>query len=124
MALSRNDPDPAEVLCVKAIRELQERAQTPGVVHTLDILAGVAASRGEIRRAARIWGAAAGFREDTGAPWIPEERVMIEPRIEAAHNRLNEATWHEAWEKGRSMTLDQAVSYALEGVRDRAIKQG
>jgi hypothetical protein len=46
------------------------------------------------------------------------------PPPEAARNRLNEATWHEAWEKGRSMTLDQAVSYALEGVRDRKIKQG
>jgi ATP/maltotriose-dependent transcriptional regulator MalT len=55
LALSRNDPDRAEELCVQAIRELQEMAQTPDVVYTLNILAGVAASRGEIRRAARLW---------------------------------------------------------------------
>ena len=54
LALSRNGPDRAEELCVEAIRELQERAEIPGVVYTLDILAGVAASGGEIRRAARL----------------------------------------------------------------------
>jgi ATP/maltotriose-dependent transcriptional regulator MalT len=115
LALSRNDPDRAEELCVEAIRELQEMAQTPDVVYTLNILAGVAASRGEIRRAARLWGAAAGFREAIGAPWIPDERAMIEPHIEGARTRLDEAIWREEWEKGRSMTLDQAVGYALQG---------
>src|SRR5918994_5071563 len=55
LALSRNDPDRAEELCVQAIRELQEQAQTPGIDFALDVLAGVAVARGEIRRAARVW---------------------------------------------------------------------
>ena len=93
LALSRNDLDRAEELCVEAIRELQELAETPGVDFALDVLAGVAASRGEIRRAARLWGAAAAYREATGAPWIPEERAMIEPHIDAARSRLEEAAW-------------------------------
>jgi hypothetical protein len=49
---------------------------------------------------------------------------MIEPHIDAARTRLDEATWQEEWEEGRSMTLDQAVDYVLESVDDRAIKQG
>ena len=113
VALSGNDLDRARALSVKAIRSLQELAEAPGVDFALDVVAGVAASRGEIRRAARLWGAAAGFREATGAPWIPEERAMIGPHIEAARARLEEAVWREEWEKGRSMTLDQAVEYAL-----------
>ena len=124
VALSRNDPDRAEDLCVEAIRELQERAQASGVIHTLDILASVAAAKGEIRKAARLWGAAAGSREDPCAPWLPEDRELIEPHIDAARTRLEEATWREEWEKGRSMNLDQAVGYALEGGGDCAIKQG
>jgi hypothetical protein len=119
VALSRNGPDRAEDLCVEAIRELQERAQASGVIHTLDILAGVAAAKGEIRKAARLWGAAPGSREDPGAPWLPEDRELIEPHIDAARTRLEEATWREEWEKGRSMTLDQAVGYALEGGGDK-----
>jgi predicted ATPase/class 3 adenylate cyclase len=114
LALSQDDPDRAEVLCVGAIRDLQEQAQIPGIDFALDILGGVAASRGGIRRAARLWGAVAGYRDATGAPWIPEERAMIEAYIDAASTRLDAGIWREEWEKGRSMTLDQAVDYALE----------
>jgi predicted ATPase/class 3 adenylate cyclase len=114
LALSQDDPDRAEELCVEAIRDLQVQAQIPGIDFALEILGGVAASRGGIRRAARLWGAVAGYRDATGAPWIPEERAMIEAHIDAARPRLEEATWREEWEKGRSMTLDQAVEYALE----------
>src|SRR5215203_2125290 len=114
LALSQDDPDRAEELCVEAIRDLQEQAQIPGIDFALEILGGVAASRGGIRRAARLWGAVAGYRDATSAPWIPEERAMIEAHIDAARPRLDEATWREEWEKGRFMTLDQAVEYALE----------
>ncbi len=124
LALSRNDSDRAEELCVVSLRELRERAQIPGIAFALDILAGVAASRGEIRRAARLWGAAAGSREVNNIPWLPEERAMIEPHIDAARTRLDDLSWQEEWEKGRSMTLDQAVNYALEGVGERATEQG
>ena len=123
LALSQNDPDRAEELCVEAIRELQEQAQTPGMDFALDVLASVAAARGGVRRAARLWGGVAGYREATGAPWLLEERAIIEPRIDAARSRLEEAVWQEEWEKGRSMTLDQAVGYALEVSEGRAMEQ-
>src|ERR687893_576497 len=122
LALSRNDPDRAEELCVEAKRELQEQAQTPGMDFALDVLASVAAARGGIRRAARLWDGVAGYREAAGAPWLLEERAIIEPRIDAARSRLEEAVWQEEWEKGRSMTLDQAVGYALEVSEERAME--
>src|SRR5215211_2507768 len=124
LALSRDDPDRAEGLCAGAMRELHERARIPGLDFALDVLAGVAAARGEIRRAARLWGAASATREVNNIPWLPEEREMIELYIDAARSLLDEATWHEEREKGRSMTLDQAVSYALEGVSASAAEQG
>jgi predicted ATPase len=93
LALVGDDLDRAEQLCVEAMRVFQEMAQTSDVMHDLDILGGVAASRGEIRKAARLWGATAGYREATDYPWLPEERAMIEPYIDAARTRLDEATW-------------------------------
>ena len=124
LALSRDDPDQAEELCVAAIRELHERARIPGLDFTLDVLAGVAAARGEIRRAARLWGAATAFREVNNIPWLAEERKMIEPHIVAARTRLEEAIWHEEWKQGRAMSLDRAVGYALEGSGERTTEQG
>jgi len=47
----------------------------------------------------------------------------MEPRIDAARSPLEEAVWQEEWEKGRSMTLDQAVGYALDVSEERAMEQ-
>jgi ATP/maltotriose-dependent transcriptional regulator MalT len=114
LALTQNHLDRAEKHCVKVILDLQERAEVVGIDTALEILASVAAARGENGRAARIWGGVAGYREASGVPWIPDERAMIEPHIEAARARLEEAVWQEEREKGRSMSLDQTMGYALE----------
>jgi hypothetical protein len=55
VALSRNDLDRAEELCVEAVRIFWERAQIPGMDFALDVLASVAAARGELspRRSGR-----------------------------------------------------------------------
>jgi hypothetical protein len=114
LALAQSDFDLAEKQGVKVILDLQKRAEVFGIDGALDVLASVAASRGEIRRAARIWGGVEGYRDARGIPWAPDERQMIEPHIEAARTRLDGAAWEEEWERGRSMTLDQTVGYALE----------
>jgi tetratricopeptide (TPR) repeat protein len=124
LALSRNNLDRAEEFCVEAMRILQEIAKLPEMHYALDVLAGIAAARGGYLEAARLWGAAAGSREANGIPWPPDERKLIAPHIAAARTRLDDAVWEEEWQKGRSMTLDQAVGYALEGVGGRAIEQG
>ena len=123
-ALAQNDFERAQKQGLKVILDLQERAEVYGIDGALDVLASVRASRGEIRRAARIWGGVEGYRDARGVPWAPDERQMIEPHIEAARTRLDEAAWEEEWERGKSMTLDQTVDYALEGSGDRAMEQG
>src|SRR5215211_2271922 len=120
LALAQNDFDLAEKRCLRVILDLQERAEVYCIDGALDVLASVGASRGEIRRAARIWGGVEGYRDARDIPWAPDEREMIEPRIEAARTRLDGAAWEEEWERGRSMSLDQTVGYALEGSGDRA----
>jgi predicted ATPase/class 3 adenylate cyclase len=124
LALARNDFDLAEKQCLKVILDLQEGADVFGIDGALDILASVTASRGEIRRAARIWGGVEGYRDARDIPWAPDEREMIEPHIDAARTRLDEAAWEEEWKRGKSMTLNQTVDYALEDLGDRANEQG
>jgi predicted ATPase/class 3 adenylate cyclase len=124
LALARNDFDLAEKRCLKVILDLRERAEVYGIDGALDVLGSVAASRGEIHRAARIWGGVEGYRDARGIPWPPDEREMIEPHLEAARTRLARAAWEEERERGRSMTLDQTVGYALEGSGDLAVEQG
>jgi predicted ATPase/class 3 adenylate cyclase len=124
LALAQNDFELAEKQGLKVVLDLRERAEVYGIDGALDILASVRASRGEIRRAARIWGGVEGYRDARGVPWEPDERQMIEPHIEAARTRLDRAAWEEEWERGKSMTLDRTVDYALEGVGEGAMEQG
>jgi hypothetical protein len=80
----------------------------------LEIMAEVAGGLGQERRAARLWGAAGALRQATDNPWLLFERRLHEPYLAAARSRMEEAEWSEAWQEGLAMTLDEAVSFALE----------
>ena len=48
------------------------------------------------------------------AAW-PELRADFDRYVAAACAQLDEATFTAAWAEGRTMSLDQAIAYALEG---------
>ncbi len=88
----------------------------------LEGLAWLAASEGMTRgqpvagaeRAARLFGAAEAPREAAGASVLPFYRADYERGVAAARAGLGEQSFAAAWERGRSMTLEEAVGYALE----------
>ena len=41
-------------------------------------------------------------------------RLEYDRALAAARAQLDEAAWNAAWAEGRAMTLEQAVTYALE----------
>jgi predicted ATPase/class 3 adenylate cyclase/Tfp pilus assembly protein PilF len=87
----------------------------PLVEHTLEGFACLAGARGATDRAARLWGAAQTLHETKGIPRDPDFLSEADARISVVRSGMNEEAWEEAWRKGRAMTLDEAVSYALEG---------
>ncbi len=80
----------------------------------LEGLAGVADGQDESARAARLWGAAEGLREQMGAPVPPVDRVHYEAAVAHTRMALGEAGFGAAWAEGRAMTLEQVIAYALE----------
>ena len=74
----------------------------------------MAGAKGEAERAARLWGAAQALHETKGIPRDPDFLAEADARISAVRSGMGEEAWEEAWRKGRAMTLDEAVSYALE----------
>jgi predicted ATPase/DNA-binding SARP family transcriptional activator/DNA-binding CsgD family transcriptional regulator len=89
------------------------------IQYCLTGLAGVAASRGWPARAARLWGAEESMSEASGGRIVREGRATIdyEGRLAAARSQLDESAWAAAWAEGRTMTLEQAVEYALSEER-------
>jgi tetratricopeptide (TPR) repeat protein len=87
----------------------------PLVQSDLEGLACLAGARGETERAARLWGAAQALHETKGILRDPDFLAEADARISAVRSGMREEAWEEAWRKGRAMTLDEAVSYALAG---------
>ena len=86
----------------------------PLVQSALEGFACLAGAKGEAERAARLWGAAQALHETKGIPRDTDFLAEADARISAVRSGMGEEAWEEAWRKGRAMTLDEAVSYALE----------
>jgi len=83
---------------------------------SLEGMACISAAQGGALRAGRLFGAAQALREGVGAlPYqlTPEEESWREPYVAAARSQLGEDSWEEALVKGRAMSLEEAIEYAL-----------
>jgi predicted ATPase/DNA-binding SARP family transcriptional activator/DNA-binding CsgD family transcriptional regulator len=112
--MNRGDHERARALLKESLALSKELGHKLYAAAALNAAASVAVSRGEVERAARLFGAAEMLHEAIGSPLPPSERALFEPHLAIARSWLGEATWERVWEEGRAMTLEEAVSYALE----------
>ena len=80
----------------------------------LEGCARLAAGEGQAARALKLAGAADVLQQTIGSSWGPAYRAYVRRGLEPAWQALGEKEGKAAWEKGRSMTLEQAVAYAQE----------
>ncbi len=114
VALLRGDSERARALYAESMQAQREIGAKLTAPENLLGLACVAAARREAERAARLFGASEALPEAMGAPLEPGERAPQEPYLAAARSKLDEPSWQEAWAEGRAITLEEAISYALE----------
>jgi hypothetical protein len=86
----------------------------PVVQRSLEGLACLAGAKGEAQRAAQLWGGAQALHETKGIPRDIDFLAEADTRISAVRTGMGEEVWEEAWRKGLTITLEEAVSYALE----------
>jgi hypothetical protein len=67
-----------------------------------------------LQRAARLLGAAEAAHERMGTFIIPSDTPEYARIVAGVRQRIDGAAFGQAWAEGRSMTLDQAIAYALE----------
>jgi len=80
----------------------------------LEGMAGVAAGTGRAERAARLFGAAETAREDLGTPRWPALQGLYVRHVATIMEVLGPERYRQIVEQGRAMTLDEAVSFALQ----------
>jgi predicted ATPase/class 3 adenylate cyclase len=84
-----------------------------GIAYTLDDLATVAIGFEQFERAIVLTAAAQHIRDTLGGA-APASLVVMPDARGAARGRLEDAAIEAAWATGDSMTLDQAVAFAME----------
>jgi predicted ATPase/class 3 adenylate cyclase/Tfp pilus assembly protein PilF len=114
MALLQNDLGKAADLFQESLGLAWDTSMNPIILTILEGYACVAGARGEARRAARLWGAAQVLHEAKSIPRDTDFLAEADERISAVRSDLGEQTWEEALAEGRKITLEEAVSYALE----------
>jgi predicted ATPase/class 3 adenylate cyclase len=91
--------------------ELGERGE---LLVALWRFAWMLALAGRPTNAARVFSAAEALRDEMGIPtytWMKDENEETLARI---HSQLENAAFAEAWERGRTLTLEEALALALE----------
>ncbi|HKH35799.1 MAG TPA: BTAD domain-containing putative transcriptional regulator [Rubrobacter sp.] len=114
-SLGKGDHHQTRMLYEKGLRgSKQLKTMNLARIH-LYISAALAGAQGRAVRSARLLGATEVMREAIGTIFSPAERRAYGPYIEAARAQLDEAAWEKAYTEGKTMTLEEAIEYALSG---------
>jgi tetratricopeptide (TPR) repeat protein len=115
IAFLRNDLGKAVDLYKQSLALAWDTGLYTVVLDDLVGFACLAGAQGDAVRAAQLSGAAEALHEATGYPQDPISHAEMEPYLALGRSQIHEAEWAKAWEEGRTKTLEEAVSYALEG---------
>ncbi|MEA2432798.1 MAG: hypothetical protein QOG54_255 [Actinomycetota bacterium] len=100
--------------CKLSIEMCREMGSRWDMADLLEILATIASRRGDAADAARLFGSAEALREILNTPLPPSERDVYGGRVVDTRSHLDGTTFAVEWAKGREMSYDEAVDYALK----------
>ncbi|MDP8949458.1 MAG: helix-turn-helix domain-containing protein [Actinomycetota bacterium] len=117
IAFSHGDHDGAATLFKEGVALSAEIGDRANLAYCLEGLATIAGARREVDRCARLIGAAEALHESVGVPvyvYYEPYRSLYERTMAAVRSRLGDKDFEATRAGGRSMTVEQAVAYALE----------
>jgi hypothetical protein len=114
-ALDEGHTEDATSKCDQAYRIHRRRNDLLHVSATLIVFARILTSVGRMAAAATVLSTSEVVQEDVGAspPWLVKGRMEA---ITTAHTELSDAVFAEVWERGRTLTADEAVALAWEAL--------
>jgi tetratricopeptide (TPR) repeat protein len=113
LALEAGDVETAHKLLFEALAIERERDHPPRLANVLEMSARLAAGEGQPALAIRLFARAALLREIVGA-MLHYELGWPDPTLQIGDLRrvVGEATFEEEWERGRAMSLREAIDEA------------
>jgi len=103
----------ARQILTESTRDFAKDKYTIGAVFSMEGLAGLYATLGKTKLAAKLFGFADAIREKIADTRPPLEQADVDMSIAACIARMDETAYAEAYEEGKKMTLDEAMELAL-----------
>ena len=94
------------------------------VALALAALAGLAAAQGKAERALRLGAATMSIGEAIGEPFSAAWRERFERWLEPAWNGMSAESGAAAWADGRTLSMEQAIEYALQAASEPVHRVG
>jgi predicted ATPase/class 3 adenylate cyclase len=123
VARAQGDYETANDLYAQAVTTWQDLGNRGAAARCIECLAFVAIAQSEapdiadrqdwLRKAARLFGAAAALRESSGSNMEPKEREEFEREQAKLSAQLDGETLKGAWGEGRSLPIEQLVQSTL-----------
>lgn len=114
IAMCRGEHEKAKGLYRKSLVTYRERTHPLLVLLSLAGLATVAATQGNLDRAARLIGAAEPLFETSGSILAVDDRADFERRVASIKDRLDAGAFEAGRALGRAMSLSEAIALACE----------
>jgi predicted ATPase/class 3 adenylate cyclase/uncharacterized protein HemY len=118
LALHRGDLEDARLSFARGLQLARRTRYYPMGVECLAGLVSAVLARGDVERTTTLAGAVTSQLERMGMVLFPLDRTVFERDLNTARAHLEAATFQTAWDEGQTMTIEQAIAYALEDTSD------
>jgi DNA-binding CsgD family transcriptional regulator/tetratricopeptide (TPR) repeat protein len=115
IASDEGDYPRAHALHSESLRIRHRLGNKRSIAASLRGLAAVAREQSDPRRLVGLLAAAKMLHDRIGSPLTPQERELHEKWVSWGRTKLRSGEFAAAWERGASMSLDDAISLALQG---------
>jgi DNA-binding CsgD family transcriptional regulator len=115
VAIAQGEPEQAECDAHDALATAAIMHAYARISDTLDCLGTLAGNAGSHREAARLFGAAEGFRQRIGAVRFKIYDADYQASVAALRDAWGEQDFDSAWAEGAALSAEEAIAYAQRG---------
>jgi predicted ATPase/class 3 adenylate cyclase len=114
IARHTGDINQARQIYTKTLTNWQDLGNRAAIAHQLECFGFLALADEEPQRTIQLFGAAEALRERINSSMTDYEQAEYSQAITQLRSMLTEAEFNFLWAEGRSMTLEQAIQFALD----------
>jgi non-specific serine/threonine protein kinase len=107
----------AALFCRESLTFNQELGDERGVIASISAFAGNATAQGRLAHAVQLFGAVDALLRSKHIQLVHMDRMEYDRNVSTLHAQLDPLTFEKVSRKGSSMTLEQAIEFALKEIK-------